>query len=315
MRGGRRPQRRIDGGVRLIDPRGPAAGAHPGDVPETGSRRRWSLVTAVTGVVVVLAALGLGVVPDPPSPIEAVTDVPFAAPPRAGATIPSAAVPEPDGGARAPAPRGPAVGVFRAFVSGVGRGDANAVIGLLAEELPAIDGVGTAQWPLLPTDAGLWTDGALGREEVEGFVGYLSASRSNTALAGCESWGDGPLVVIATCRYESTGGPLAALGVVESGHLHGVIVEGRVAGMIRHTDTGRGAWQRLAEWIAGDGEPLAAPRGGVASGLVLDPVYTAASATEHRALAADMAAAERRRAPTSPVHRLRQGHQRASQGR
>ncbi len=278
------------------------AGAPPEPVPEP-RRRWWGLVAAATGVVAVLAALGPG--SGPSSPIEPAPEMPLPPPPGAAATARSTPSSEADVSSPVAAPAGPAVGVFRAFVSGVGRGDTDAVIELLAEQLPAIEGVGTAQWPMLPTDAGLWTDGTLGHDEVAGFVGYLSASRSTTSLRGCESWADGPHAVIATCGYESTGGALTSLGgATESGHFHGVVVAGRVVGLIRHTDIGGEAWPRLAEWLGGDGEPLPASLGGPARGDELDPVYTAASAVEHRALADEMAAATLRTAPGYAVSRL-----------
>ncbi len=231
----------------------------------------------------------------------------------------------PDGDARAAAPGGPtttsgipaltvadaAPGVsllpsfptpevlaaFEDFVASVNAGDAAAVAGRLVAVLPDLHGVGTSEWPLLPTDAGLWSAGALDRERVEGFVSYLAGLSSSIRISGCESWGGGPKALLATCAYETSGGVLERLGLpAERGHLHGVMVGTEVAGIVRHGSVDLEAWARVAEWIA-VAHPEATRVLGVAttgaSQWHVDAVYSADAAAIHLALAAEMASADR----------------------
>lgn len=185
-----------------------------------------------------------------------------------------------------------ALGAFEAFVRAVNGGDARAVTSLLVVELPGLHGVGTSEWPLLPTDAALWVDGTLDRRRVQGFVDYLSALSGTVHLSPCESWGGGPKALLATCPYETSGGLIEALGgSPESGHLHGVMVGGRVAGMFRHGEIDMEPWHRLVEWTGLTHPERVETLGRLETRWVLDPVYTADAALAHAAFAAEMLAA------------------------
>lgn len=82
----------------------------------------------------------------------------------------------------------PSLAAFRDFAEVVEHGDVKAALELLVDELPQIQGLGAAQWPHLPTDAGLWVDGMLDGDEVEGFVRYFSGL--GASWTDCSIWAE-----------------------------------------------------------------------------------------------------------------------------
>lgn len=183
--------------------------------------------------------------------------------------------------------------VFERFVSLVNRGDSAAAAELVADELPDVVGLGVAQWPHLPTNVDLWSDGKLSHDALSGFVRYVFTTPGSVLLSECRDAADGPRVVIVTCAYATSGGVLAALGgQPEHGRVHGFMVGGKVAGTVRHGDTDTDLWERLAAWAATmDADPSGALIAVDGGRWQLDPVYNGDTAVIHESLAVEMAAA------------------------
>ena len=186
----------------------------------------------------------------------------------------------------------PAVAALETFVTAIDRGDVEAAVELLVDELPNVVGVGTAQYPHVPTDAGLWVDGVLDRVNAVGFVEYLFTVPVSVSVSECTPRAGGFQVTLVTCAYTTSGGVLAPLGQgPETGRLYGVIADEQVAGLIRVGDAQADLWARFADWVTSN-HPSRSPSTvtRAESGWVFDPRYTAAGALEHRALAIAMAA-------------------------
>lgn len=249
--------------------------ARPPDVPP---RPSWA--QALVGALALVAAWALLVGPGSPGG-------PSPADPDFEPVVPTPIV------APVPIYSSPAVETFEEFVTIVDRGDTAGALELVAEELPEVLGIGTAQYPHLPTDAGLWEDGRLDRTRLKGFVGYLSALPGSVSIGDCDAFADGPRVVVVSCEYSTTGGVLAPLGQEpEMGQLFGIMVDGRVAGLVRKGDLDLGLWNRFAAWTArnnpgvklGTADPTE-------KSWLLDLAYSGDSAREFHALATEMALA------------------------
>lgn len=130
----------------------------------------------------------------------------------------------------------PAVDAFADFVTAVNRGSVAEVEALLADELPDVVGLGTITFPRLPADPGIWRDGLLEPARVAAFVGAASSLQGDVWISECTGFADGPLVVVASCRFEATRGFRTQLGLSEQqGHLFGFMVDGKVAGLAART--------------------------------------------------------------------------------
>jgi hypothetical protein len=195
----------------------------------------------------------------------------------------------------------PAVEAAEKFVRMVNRGDSGAVLELMFADATR-PGTGTAQYPHLPTDAGLWIDGVLDGANVEGFVHYVSALPGPVEVSDCTAVAGGYIATLVGCSYRTSGGMLAALGQEpEAGRLYVVMMEDRVAGLIRPGNTNAALWDRFADWVAQshpNGVPSILAR--VESGWVLDPDYSRESALEQSRLAFEMADALALGRPASP---------------
>jgi len=263
--------------VRALDPTvpTPADGAPP---PSESPRYRSQWPAAIVGGLAVVGAIVTIIQPRsplPPTPLEPID-----------ATAPAALS---SGSYRAPV-----VEVFESFMALIDHGDGSEALSLMLGELPDVLGVGTAEYPQLPSDAGWWTDGRLDRDNVRQSARYVHAVPGSVSVTDCRDFTDGPRVVVVSCAYTSTGGALAALGLDrEDGRLFGIMIDERVAGLIRNGADQREVrlWHRLAEWAAIN-RPEARLRapipGGVGWKLELD--YSSASAREHQALAHELAA-------------------------
>lgn len=263
--------------VRPLDPTGPT----PADgslVPpgQAAGGSRWP--SAIVGWLAVLAAIAFLIRPSPPPvppPFE-----PIQPPAPTALTSPDY--------------RAPAVDVFENFIALIEAGNGAEALSLMVDELPDILGVGSAEYPQLPSDANWWTDGRLHRENVAQFAGYVHTVPGSVSVSDCRDFADGPRVVVVSCTYTSTGGILAPLGYeYDDGRLFGIMIDGRVAGMFRKESGRREVqiWHGLAH-LAAINRPdvqLRAPILGGA-GWKLDPVYSSASAREHQVLARELAA-------------------------
>ena len=191
----------------------------------------------------------------------------------------------------------PAVEVFENFLTLIDQGEGDKALPLMLDELPDVLGVGTAEYPQLPSDARWWTDGRLNRDIVARFASYVHAVPGTVSVSDCEDFADGPRVVVVSCAYASTGGALAALGLDrDDGRLFGIMVDDHVAGLFRKgADQREGQiWHRLAEWAANH-RPEAQLRAPIlgGAGWKLDLEYSSTSAREHQALALELAASVR----------------------
>lgn len=138
----------------------------------------------------------------------------------------------------APVYSSPAANAFADFVAAVNRGDAAAVESLLADELPDIAGLGTVAYPNLTSDPKLWSEGKLAPANVVSFVDASSAPDGGVSVTGCTGFSDGPVVVVASCVFESARGFDAHIGVAQqSGMLFGFVVDGKVAGLVTRAVT------------------------------------------------------------------------------
>lgn len=197
-----------------------------------------------------------------------------------------------------------AVLAVEAFMMMVNSGDSDAVLELLLDDVTR-PGTGTAQYPHLPTDAGLWSDGVLDKSRVEGFVGYVAALPGPVNVTGCASVAGGVTTTLVGCTYTTSGGVLAALGQgPETGQLYVVTIEDKVAGLIHAGDADVDLWDRFAKWVAHTHPNLPLSRlDHVESGSIIDPEYSRQIALEQTRLASDMAAAPARRQLETRVSR------------
>lgn len=201
----------------------------------------------------------------------------------------------------------PAVEAAEKFVMMVNSGDSGAVLELMLDEVTR-PGTGTAQYPHLPTDAGLWVDGVLDRAKVEGFVGYVSALPGPIEVSECGCVAGGYIATLVGCSYATNGGVLAPLGQEsDAGRLYVVMIEDKVAGLIHPDNRDADLWDRFADWVARS-HPNRSPSilGRIESGGILDPEYSRESALEQSRLAFEMAVAianGRLATPDSPVTR------------
>jgi hypothetical protein len=281
--------------IRVLDPAESDETPSRPQTPDPAPRLRWPQLTVlvVAGVAALLVAGQLA------QPVESAPFAPLTvAAPDPGMVAPEPPPPPPP----PPSPRAiiaanpiesQAVLVFEKFVTMVNRGDSRAVLELMLPELPDVVGIGTAEYPHLPTDAGLWSDGVLDEDEVEGFVRYVFTLPGSVFVSDCEAWGDGPRVTIVVCHYITSGGVLSALGQKpEGGRLYGVIAEGKVAGTFRRGGVDLDLWEQFTEWTAlHHPDRLLQTLGRIDQTPVLDPEYSGDSALEHGALAAEMAEA------------------------
>ncbi len=266
--------------VRAIDPTGPTPTDGPTPPPaDPGRRPRW--LGVILGGLAALATLALLVRPSAPPASTALEPIETPEPPP----LVSSSF------------RAPAIEVFESFLTSIDQGDGDEALSLMLDELPDVLGLGTAEYPQLPSDAGWWTDGRLNRDTVARFAGYVHAVPGSVSVTDCQDFADGRWVIVVSCAYTSTGGALAALGLDrEDGRLFGIMIDDHVAGLIRKgADQREGRlWHGLAEWAASN-RPEAQLRtpilGGV--GWKLDPEYSTASAREHQALALELAASLR----------------------
>lgn len=202
-----------------------------------------------------------------------------------------------------------AVEAAETFVMLVNRGDSGAVLELMFDDATRT-GTGTAQYPHLPTDAGLWIDGVLDRAKVEGFVGYVSALPGPVEVSDCEAVAGGYIATLVGCSYTTSGGVLAPLGQKPgAGRLYVVTIEDRVAGLIHPDDADAALWGRFADWVAhrhpNRSLSTLAP---IDSGWVLDPDYSREAALEQSRLALEMAVALADRRLTTPVSPVTHPH-------
>jgi hypothetical protein len=263
--------------VRALDPTGPTPADGVPPPPEDAGRRPQWLAAIVGGLAAVVAIVTIiqPSSPPPPPPLEPIE-------PIAPAALSRGSYPA------------PAIEEFESFITLIDQGDGSEALSLMVDELPDVLGVGTAEYPQLPSDAGWWTDGRLNRDNVGQFARYVHAVPGSVSLTDCRDFADGPRVVVVSCAYTSTGGALAALGLDrEDGRLFGIMIDERVAGLIRDGADQREVrlWHHLAEWAAIN-RPEAQLRtpilGGAGWKLELD--YSSASASEHQALAHELAA-------------------------
>lgn len=263
--------------VRALDPTGPTP--PNGDSPPPGDSvdgPRW--LGAIVGGLAAVAIIVLLIQPSsPPAPSSIEPIEPPETPAVASRSYPA-----------------PAVGVFESFVNLIDRGDGSEALALMVDDLPDVLGVGTAEYPQLPSDAKWWTDGRLNRDNVAQFAGYVHTVPGSVSVTDCEDFSDGPQVVVVSCAYTSTGGVFAPLGYeYEDGKLFGIMIDGRVAGVVRKGSDRREAqiWHGLANWAAIN-RPEVRLRAPILAGAgwKLDPVYSSASAREHQALVRELAA-------------------------
>lgn len=194
--------------------------------------------------------------------------------------LPAVRLAEPDP-ASAPSP---AVTSFRRFVAAVDRGDTARTIELLRSEVPDVIGLGTASYPYVASDPGLWESGSLDTEKVIGLVEYLAALPGSVALSDCAAFADGPRVVIVSCDYSADGRVITPLGpAVQEGKIYGFMVDEAVAGMAHIGGFDRPAWNQLLRFAEQSGHAeLAADA---------EWTYSAETAQLIMALAEEMAAA------------------------
>ncbi len=193
------------------------------------------------------------------------------------------------------------VAAFESFVEKVNRGDSAAALALLMPVLPPFEGLGVSQWPFLPTDAGLWVGGIIDQDKVEGFVRYVFNVPGSVFVSDCEAWEHGPLVVVTTCAYETNGGALLALGQrPEQGQIRALMIDHRVVGIARTGQVDLELWRGVVEWAAEvRPERVDSVATRTSGGWALDPVYTAATAWIHGALAEELATSAKS-GPTRP---------------
>lgn len=298
--------------VRVLEPVASASRDAPPrpPTPRELSWSRWLQPLAGSVAIAILVLLTQAVSPAAPGPIDPVSVAvstpamvaPAATPPAKAAPFVATPNPYPS----------PAVETVETFVMMVNRGDSGAVLELMLDEATR-PGTGTAQYPHLPTDAGLWIDGVLDRARVEGFVRYVSALPGPVDVSDCACVAGGYIATLVGCSYTTSGGVLAPLGQEPgAGRLYVVMLEGRVAGLIHPGDADADLWDRFAEWVAHT-HPISALSvlGSSESGWALDPEYSRDSALEQSRLALEMAGAlavGRLATPQSPVphpHRTR----------
>ena len=186
----------------------------------------------VMAVLVVLAAffaltrVDVEEVPAPANPAPTLDSEPAAAPdppaPRATVFV---------------SPPSPAITALEGLVASINRGDTEQALQLMLAELPEVVGLGTAEYPNFAGDVGLWRDGQLDQERAVGFVLDVAELAGAVALADCKGFSDGPTVTIAMCSYVAAQGESVTSGAgLETGHLFGLVVEDKVAGMVRRAD-------------------------------------------------------------------------------
>jgi hypothetical protein len=186
----------------------------------------------VMAVLVVLAAffgltrvdVGEGPAPAEPAPTLATEPAAAPDPPAPPATL-------------FVSPPSPAVTALQGLVASINQGDTEQALQLMLAELPEVPGLGTAEYPYFAGDVGLWQDGLLDRERAAEFVSYFAELPGAVALADCEGFSDGPKVTIAMCSYVAAQGESATSGAsLETGRLVGLVVDDKVAGMVRRAD-------------------------------------------------------------------------------
>jgi hypothetical protein len=134
-------------------------------------------------------------------------------------------------------PPSPAVTALQGLVASINQGDTEQALQLMLAELPEVPGLGTAEYPYFAGDVGLWQDGLLDRERAAEFVSYFAELPGAVALADCKGFSDGPKVTIAMCSYVAAQGESATSGAsLETGRLVGLVVDDKVAGMVRRAD-------------------------------------------------------------------------------
>ena len=279
--------------VRVLDPTpDDDAGAVPRP-PEPGRSSSPKPLAAIVVAAAVVVALSFFLATDDAPAIVApqpeVTE-PLTAPPPAAAVVPT------DAPAFVGYPAADAIAAFETFATMIDRGDSRAVIDLMFPEPPRIPGLRSSGWPHLPTEAEWWVDGVLDEEQVAGFVHYISTLPGSVFLSECDGvvFGEPTRLAMVTCPYETTGGPLAALGQQpERGHLHATVLDGLVASVERHGTMDRLAWAELAAWAAKEHPELYTEvLGTLDDRRVFDPVYTGDSALAHIELAEELAKAQ-----------------------
>lgn len=293
--------------VRVLEPIAPASrGAPPeGPPPEEFSWFRWLQPVAGSMAIATFVLLTQSMLFAEPAPIDPISVAVFPPDVIALASTPPAKaapfVPTPN-----PYPSA-AVEAVETFVMMVNRGDSDAVLELMRDEVNRT-GTGSAQYPHFPTDAGLWVDGVLDPARVEGFVGYASALPGPVDVSDCACVAGSHISRLVGCSYTTSGGVLAPLGEEpEAGRLYVVVIENRVAGLIRPGDADADLWGRFADWVA-DSQPnrSLSVLGRSESGFGLDPEYSRESAREQSRLALEMATAladEQLATPESSVTR------------
>lgn len=280
------------GTVRVLEPIAPAYRDPPSRRPKREKLRwlRWLQPLAGSVAIAILVLLTQAVLPTEPASIDPISvavsipDMVVPAPTPPAISGPSVATPNPY--------PSPAVEAVEMFVMMVNSGDSGAVLELMVDEVTR-PGTGTAQYPHLPTDAGLWTDGVLDRARVEGFVRYVSALPGRLDVSDCASVAGGSTTTLVGCTYTTSGGVLALLGQEpEAGRLYVVTIKGKVAGLIRTGDVDADLWDRFADWVA-DNHPnrSLSMLDSIESRWVHDPDYSRETALEQSRLALDMAAA------------------------
>ncbi len=280
------------GSVRVLEPIAPvsrdASSRRPTHTELSWSR--WLHPLAGIVAIAILVLLTQAVLPVEPAPIDPISAavsnpdmVASAATPPARAA-PFVATPNPYPSR--------AVEAVERFVMLVNSGDSAAVHELMVDEATR-PGTGTAQYPHLPTDAGLWIDGVLDRARVEGFVRYVFALQGPVDLSDCASVAGGSETTLVGCTYTTSGGVLAPLGQkAEAGRLYVVTIGDKVAGLIRAGNADVDLWERFADWVAhSHPDSSLSMLSRIDSEWVLDPEYSHESALEQSRLALEMAAA------------------------
>lgn len=122
-----------------------------------------------------------------------------------------------------------------AFVTAINLGNPDAAMELMSPELLEVPGLGTTHYPRLAGDPGLWVDGRLDGTTVARFAHRASNQIGALYVSNCESFADGPTVIIAACAYTATG-PSQLGEESQTGRLFGFVVDGKIAGLVHRTD-------------------------------------------------------------------------------
>jgi len=278
------------GAVRVLEPiaRVPRDALSQRSTGQESSWPRWLQPLVGSLAIAILVLLTQAVFPAERAPFDPMflavstydTVAPASPPPAKAASFVATPNPYPS----------PAVEAVERFVMMVNSGDSGAVLELMLDEVTR-PGTGTAQYPHLPTDAGLWVDGVLDHAKVEGFVRYVSALPGPIEVSDCACVAGGYIATLVGCSYTTRGGVLAPLGQgPEAGLLYVAMIEDRVAGLIYPGDRDADLWDRFTDWVARNHPNRALSMvDHTESGWILDPEYSRESALEQGRLALEMA--------------------------